>query len=140
MVLGRVVPVVCVLQLLPDSQITSGHARNGSRDHGSRLGAFGTAGLASQSFFGAVSVRFRFFSSRSMVLSMSRISFRTILRHASGLADSTALDIGPKTVEFHIECVRFLAAKGLLNRTLVSQDAGWYHVGEPGGGEFRGYR
>jgi phosphotriesterase-related protein len=22
---------------------------------------------------------------------------------------------------------------------LVSQDAGWYHVGEPGGGVFRGY-
>jgi len=47
--------------------------------------------------------------------------------------------IGPKTGEFHLECVRFLAAKGLLNRTLISQDAGWYHVGEPGGGEFRGY-
>jgi phosphotriesterase-related protein len=47
--------------------------------------------------------------------------------------------IGPKTVEFHLECVRFLAAKRLLNRTLVSQDAGWYHAGEPGGGEFRGY-
>src|SRR5260370_34825709 len=45
--------------------------------------------------------------------------------------------IGPKTVEFHLECVRFLAAKGLLNRTLVSQGAGWYHVVEPGGGEFR---
>jgi phosphotriesterase-related protein len=47
--------------------------------------------------------------------------------------------IGPKTVEFHIECVRFLAEKGLLKRALVSQDSGWYHVGEPGGGEFRGY-
>ena len=47
--------------------------------------------------------------------------------------------IGPKTGEFHLECVRFLAAKALLNRTLISQDAGWYHVGEPGGGEFRGY-
>jgi phosphotriesterase-related protein len=47
--------------------------------------------------------------------------------------------IGPKTVEFHLQCVRFLAAKGLLRRTLVSQDAGWYHVGEAGGGEFRGY-
>jgi phosphotriesterase-related protein len=47
--------------------------------------------------------------------------------------------IGPKTVEFHLECVRFLAAKGLLKRALVSQDAGWYHVGDPGGGEFRGY-
>jgi phosphotriesterase-related protein len=47
--------------------------------------------------------------------------------------------IGPKTAAFHLECVRFLAGKGLLNRTLISQDAGWYHVGEPGGGHFRGY-
>jgi len=47
--------------------------------------------------------------------------------------------IGPKTVEVHLECVRFMAAKGLLKRTLVSQDSGWYHVGEPGGGDFRGY-
>jgi phosphotriesterase-related protein len=47
--------------------------------------------------------------------------------------------IGPKTTEFHLECVRFMASKGLLRRTLVSQDSGWYHVGEPGGGEFRGY-
>jgi phosphotriesterase-related protein len=47
--------------------------------------------------------------------------------------------IGPKTAELHLECVRFMATKGLLNRTLLSQDAGWYHVGEPGGGEFRGY-
>ncbi len=47
--------------------------------------------------------------------------------------------IGPKTAAYHLECVRFLAAKGLLNRTLISQDSGWYHVGEPGGGDFRGY-
>jgi len=26
-----------------------------------------------------------------------------------------------------------------LHRVLVSQDAGWYHVGEPGGGAYRGY-
>jgi len=47
--------------------------------------------------------------------------------------------IGPKTIEFHLECVNFLRAKGLARRTLISQDSGWYHVGEPGGGEFRGY-
>lgn len=47
--------------------------------------------------------------------------------------------IGSKTATYHLECVRFLQAKGLLNRTLISQDAGWYHVGEPGGGDFRGY-
>ncbi len=32
-----------------------------------------------------------------------------------------------------------MASKGLLARTLVSQDSGWYHVGEPGGGDYRGY-
>jgi phosphotriesterase-related protein len=47
--------------------------------------------------------------------------------------------IGPKTTELHLECVRSLAAKRLLGRTLISQDAGWYHVGEAGGGEFRPY-
>jgi phosphotriesterase-related protein len=47
--------------------------------------------------------------------------------------------IGPKTADFHIECVQFLATKGLLRRALISQDSGWYHVGEPGGGNFGGY-
>ena len=47
--------------------------------------------------------------------------------------------IAPGTVEFHLECVRFMAAKGLLSRTLISQDSGWYHVGEASGGAFRGY-
>ena len=47
--------------------------------------------------------------------------------------------IGPKTAELHLQCIRSLAAKGLLRRTLISQDSGWYHVGEAGGGEFRGY-
>jgi phosphotriesterase-related protein len=47
--------------------------------------------------------------------------------------------IGPKTAEFHLQCVRSLAEKGLLHRTLISQDSGWYHVGEAGGGEYRGY-
>jgi len=28
---------------------------------------------------------------------------------------------------------------GHLGRVLISQDAGWYNVGEPGGGNFRGY-
>ena len=47
--------------------------------------------------------------------------------------------IGPKTAELRLQGVRFLASKGLLRRTLISQDSGWYHVGEPGGGDFRGY-
>jgi len=28
---------------------------------------------------------------------------------------------------------------GYLGRVLLSQDSGWYHVGEPGGGDFRPY-
>jgi phosphotriesterase-related protein len=47
--------------------------------------------------------------------------------------------IGPKSIELYLQCVGFLAAKGLGRRTLISQDSGWYHVGEPDGGEFRGY-
>jgi phosphotriesterase-related protein len=47
--------------------------------------------------------------------------------------------IAPSTADYHLECVRFMAAKSLLHRTLISQDSGWYHVGEAGGGDFRGY-
>ena len=39
----------------------------------------------------------------------------------------------------HVEAVADLVRRGHLGRLLVSQDAGWYHVGEPGGGRFRGY-
>lgn len=47
--------------------------------------------------------------------------------------------LGPGAAQWHLECVRFMATRGLLKRALLSQDAGWYHVGEPGGGNFRGY-
>ena len=32
-----------------------------------------------------------------------------------------------------------MKAEGLLDHVLVSHDAGWYHVGEAGGGQFRPY-
>jgi phosphotriesterase-related protein len=47
--------------------------------------------------------------------------------------------VGPKSRDWHLECVRFMEKQGLLERTLVSQDAGWYHAEIPGGGEYRGY-
>ncbi|MFB3825794.1 MAG: phosphotriesterase [Bryobacteraceae bacterium] len=47
--------------------------------------------------------------------------------------------VRPQSADWHLQCVRFMASKGLLGRTLISQDAGWYHVGEPGGGNFRPY-
>jgi phosphotriesterase-related protein len=47
--------------------------------------------------------------------------------------------IGPKSAGWHLDCVRFMAEKNLLGRTLISQDAGWYNVGSPQGGDYRGY-
>ncbi len=47
--------------------------------------------------------------------------------------------INPKSVERHVELVLFMKGQGLLDHVLVSQDAGWYHVGEPRGGKVRPY-
>ncbi|MDW8105132.1 MAG: phosphotriesterase, partial [Armatimonadota bacterium] len=47
--------------------------------------------------------------------------------------------VAPDTVDQHVELILHLRQKGLLGRVLVSHDAGWYHVGEPGGGTFREY-
>jgi phosphotriesterase-related protein len=35
--------------------------------------------------------------------------------------------------------VKAMLDRGFLRQVLLSLDAGWYHVGEPGGGTFRGY-
>ncbi|MDH3290926.1 MAG: phosphotriesterase [Gemmatimonadota bacterium] len=45
--------------------------------------------------------------------------------------------LAPDNVERYVARVGFMKAEGLLHRVLVSHDAGWYHVGEPGGGTFR---
>ena len=47
--------------------------------------------------------------------------------------------ISPKSVEQHVELVRFMKGQGFLDHVLVSQDAGWYRVGKPRGGEVRPY-
>ena len=43
------------------------------------------------------------------------------------------------TLENHLRAALDLIRAGHLKRLLVSQDAGWYHVGEKGGGSYRGY-
>ena len=45
--------------------------------------------------------------------------------------------ISETSVARHVELVAQMKAQGLLGRVLVSHDAGWYGVGEPGGGQFR---
>jgi phosphotriesterase-related protein len=47
--------------------------------------------------------------------------------------------ISSRSVPQHVDLVTSLAEAGFLNQTLVSMDAGWYHVGEPAGGSYRGY-
>jgi phosphotriesterase-related protein len=45
--------------------------------------------------------------------------------------------VGPDSLESHVEAITDMARRGRLDRLLVSQDAGWYHVGEPAGGVYR---
>lgn len=47
--------------------------------------------------------------------------------------------IHPNSAAQHAEYVTNLAQHNWLGRVLVSMDAGWYHVGEPQGGKYRGY-
>ena len=47
--------------------------------------------------------------------------------------------VGPETIDRHVELVSHMKGRGLLGRVLISHDAGWYAVGEPGGGTFRSY-
>ncbi|MBX2957570.1 MAG: phosphotriesterase [Cyclobacteriaceae bacterium] len=44
-----------------------------------------------------------------------------------------------ETIEQYVGFMNFMKANNLLHRTLLSHDAGWYNVGEAGGGGFRGF-
>jgi phosphotriesterase-related protein len=47
--------------------------------------------------------------------------------------------ISPTDLAEHVQLVVAMKERGYLGRVLVSQDAGWYHIGEPNGGDFRSY-
>ncbi len=47
--------------------------------------------------------------------------------------------VSPENLEQYVAFMNFMKQQNLLHRTLLSHDAGWYHVGEPGGGNYRGY-
>ena len=47
--------------------------------------------------------------------------------------------ISSATAQKHIDLVLAMKKAGYLGRVLLSQDSGWYHVGEPGGGDFHPY-
>ena len=39
----------------------------------------------------------------------------------------------------HVSFLKSMKRAGLMDHILVSQDSGWYHVGEPDGGNYKGY-
>lgn len=41
--------------------------------------------------------------------------------------------------ERYYELINFAKESGFMDQVLISHDAGWYHVGEQGGGEYKGY-
>lgn len=62
--------------------------------------------------------------------------------HAQAAAQGAWLEfdgIGPEAIDLHVPFILDMKRRGLLDRAMVSQDAGWYRVGEAGGGKFRAY-
>jgi predicted metal-dependent phosphotriesterase family hydrolase len=45
----------------------------------------------------------------------------------------------PTDIDRYVEWAKVMKKEGLLQQVLFSQDSGWYHVGEPNGGEYEGY-
>lgn len=45
--------------------------------------------------------------------------------------------VNPETLLDNLKFLQTMKANKLLHRVLVSQDSGWYNVGEPGGGNFK---
>ena len=61
-------------------------------------------------------------------------------RHVRAAARGAWLEfdgLSEKSVDRHVALVLAMRAAKQLDRVLVSHDAGWYHVGEPNGGNFR---
>jgi phosphotriesterase-related protein len=47
--------------------------------------------------------------------------------------------VGPQNLDANLRYLRVMRSANVLDHVLVSHDAGWYNVGQPEGGEFRGF-
>ena len=47
--------------------------------------------------------------------------------------------IKPKNIEIYAGYMQTMLREDLIDNVLMSQDAGWYHIGEPKGGNYRNY-
>jgi phosphotriesterase-related protein len=65
---------------------------------------------------------------------------RDIWREAGRRGAWIELDaVNPEVPERHIEMIKDLIEAGLIDQVLISQDRGWYNVGDPRGGDKRPY-
>lgn len=48
-------------------------------------------------------------------------------------------DVNPNTIDANLRRLQLMKSANLLDHVLVSQDSGWYNIGEPNGGNYRGY-
>jgi phosphotriesterase-related protein len=59
---------------------------------------------------------------------------------AAGMGSWISLDgLNDKNAEEYVKMIKNLKENKLLDKVLLSHDAGWYHPGEANGGEFRGF-
>lgn len=47
--------------------------------------------------------------------------------------------VNPNTISENLAYLQTMKKENLLDHVLVSQDSGWYHVGEPKGGDYKNY-
>jgi phosphotriesterase-related protein len=47
--------------------------------------------------------------------------------------------INPKNIEAYAGYLQTMLRENLIDNVLISQDAGWYHIGEPKGGDYRNH-
>jgi predicted metal-dependent phosphotriesterase family hydrolase len=47
--------------------------------------------------------------------------------------------VNPESIRAYVNFLQAMKKENLLHRVLVSQDSGWYHVGEPKGGTFNSF-
>jgi predicted metal-dependent phosphotriesterase family hydrolase len=47
--------------------------------------------------------------------------------------------LNENNLDRYVMYLKYAKAEAFLDKVLISHDAGWYHVGEPSGGDYRGY-
>ena len=49
------------------------------------------------------------------------------------------VELPPPVIDSNELALKFMKEQNLLHRVLISQDAGWYHIGERGGGNLTSF-